>query len=58
MLTTRREHVAEMGRFQNDTWGLGYIDLYLMHFPVALQYIEPSRLQYPVSSSLESTSYL
>jgi D-xylose reductase len=45
-----REHVLEMGRFQNETWGLGYIDLYLMHFPVALEYIEPSKLQYPVYS--------
>jgi D-xylose reductase len=36
-----------MGHFQRDTWGLGYIDLYLIHFPVALEYIEPSKLQYP-----------
>lgn len=45
-----RDHVAQMGKFQNETWGLEYIDLYLMHFPVALEYIEPSKLQYPVSS--------
>ena len=32
-----------MGRFQRDTWGLDYIDL----FPVALEYIKPSKLQYP-----------
>lgn len=43
-----REHVMQMGKLQNDTWGLGYIDLYLIHFPVALEYIEPSKLQYPV----------
>lgn len=48
LLMVCREHVAQMGTFQNDSWGLGYIDLYLMHFPVALQYIEPSKLQYPV----------
>jgi D-xylose reductase len=38
----------QMGKLQNDTWGLGYIYLYLIHFPVALEYIEPSKLQYPV----------
>jgi D-xylose reductase len=34
---------------QNDTWGLGYIDLYLMHFPIALKYVDPEKLKYPVS---------
>lgn len=48
MLMHLREHVAQMGKLQNETWGLGYIDLYLMHFPVALEYIKPSELQYPV----------
>ncbi|KAG9235729.1 NADP-dependent oxidoreductase domain-containing protein [Amylocarpus encephaloides] len=43
----KKEYVAEMGKSQNETWGLGYIDLYLIHFPVALEYIEPSKLQYP-----------
>ncbi|KAH8676470.1 NAD(P)H-dependent D-xylose reductase [Tricladium varicosporioides] len=43
----KKEHVEQMGRFQNETWGLGYIDLYLIHFPVAQEYIEPSKLQYP-----------
>ena len=39
--------MKQMGYFQRDTWGLGYIDLYLIHFPVSLEYIEPSKLQYP-----------
>lgn len=41
-----------MGYAQRDAWGLGYIDLYLIHFPVALKYIEPEKLRYPVSTSL------
>ncbi|KIX01905.1 uncharacterized protein Z518_07844 [Rhinocladiella mackenziei CBS 650.93] len=43
----RREHALAMAQAQNDAWGLGYIDLYLIHFPVALKYIEPEKLRYP-----------
>lgn len=39
-----------MAKKQNETWGLDYIDLFLIHFPVALKYIEPSKLEYPVSA--------
>ena len=46
-----REHAIEMGHAQNDAWGLGYIDLYLIHFPVAQTYIPPSELRYPVRIS-------
>ncbi|KAK4544317.1 hypothetical protein LTR36_004208 [Oleoguttula mirabilis] len=37
----------EMAKAQNDAWGLGYLDLYLIHFPLALKYIEPEKLRYP-----------
>jgi diketogulonate reductase-like aldo/keto reductase len=37
-----------MAYAQRDAWGLDYIDLYLIHFPVALKYIEPETLRYPV----------
>ncbi|EQB57420.1 aldo/keto reductase [Colletotrichum gloeosporioides Cg-14] len=43
----RKEHALEMAKKQNETLGLGYIDLYLIHFPVALKYIEPSKIPYP-----------
>lgn len=36
-----------MMKAQNEAWGLGYIDLFLIHFPVALKYIEPEKLRYP-----------
>lgn len=45
-----------MAKKQNETLGLGYIDLYLIHFPVALKYIEPSKIPYPVSLSLSSNN--
>lgn len=42
-----REHALEFAKKQNETIGLGYIDLYLIHFPVAQEYIDPAVLQYP-----------
>lgn len=47
----KREHAIQMAKAQNEAWGLGYIDLYLIHFPIALKYIEPETLRYPVSST-------
>jgi D-xylose reductase len=52
ILTKAREHVKVMGYAQRDAWGLDYIDLYLIHFPVALKYIEPEKLRYPVRVAL------
>ena len=31
---------------QLDDWGLDYFDLYLMHFPIALEYVDPNH-RYP-----------
>ncbi|KUI54918.1 NAD(P)H-dependent pentose reductase [Cytospora mali] len=42
-----REHVHEMARFENDNWGVGYLDLYLIHFPIAQRHIPMSELKYP-----------
>lgn len=46
----RKEHAVAMAKAQNEAWGLGYIDLYLIHFPVSLKYIDPERRRYPVSA--------
>ncbi|KAF7558717.1 hypothetical protein G7046_g5449 [Stylonectria norvegica] len=43
----RREHALAMAKTQNEAWGLGYIDLYLIHFPVANKYIDPGKLRFP-----------
>ncbi|KAK7465411.1 hypothetical protein VKT23_005389 [Stygiomarasmius scandens] len=36
-----KEHVKKMAKFQLDLWGLDHFDLFLVHFPIALQYVEP-----------------
>ncbi|KAJ9647927.1 hypothetical protein H2199_001703 [Coniosporium tulheliwenetii] len=43
----QREHAVPMGKAQNEAWGLGYIDLFLIHFPCALEYIDPEVRRYP-----------
>ncbi|KAF2002078.1 putative aldo-keto reductase [Amniculicola lignicola CBS 123094] len=43
-----KEHAIPMMKAQNEAWGLGYIDLFLIHFPVALEYIDPEKVRYPV----------
>ncbi|KAJ2896015.1 NAD(P)H-dependent D-xylose reductase (XR) [Zalerion maritima] len=42
-----REHALPMARKMNETWGLGYIDLLLIHFPCALEYVDPEEIRYP-----------
>lgn len=49
----RKDHALAMGKAQNEVWGLGYIDLYLIHFPIALKYIDPETLRYPVGEQHE-----
>ena len=43
----QKDHALKMAKAQNEAWGLDYIDLFLIHFPVALEYIEPEKLRYP-----------
>ncbi|CAI6334424.1 unnamed protein product [Periconia digitata] len=42
-----KEHALPMMKKQNEAWGLGYIDLFLIHFPCALTYIDPEEKRYP-----------
>lgn len=53
----RRGHALSMARKQNHTRGLGYIDLYLMHLPSALKYIDPAVRQYPVFQTPIKTQF-
>lgn len=41
-----KERVAPICKKQLADWGLDYFDLYLVHFPVALEYVDPS-VRYP-----------
>jgi D-xylose reductase len=41
-----KEHVNKAAKMQLDLWGIDYFDLFLVHFPIALQYVDPSH-RYP-----------
>lgn len=41
-----KEHVEPMLRRSLDDWGLEYFDLFLIHFPIAQQYVDP-KVRYP-----------
>ncbi|RQM08480.1 hypothetical protein DH86_00000497, partial [Scytalidium sp. 3C] len=41
-----KDRVESACRRQLKDWGLEYFDLYIMHFPIALRYVEPS-VRYP-----------
>lgn len=36
-----------MAHFENKNWGVDYLDLYLIHFPIAQRHIPMSKLKYP-----------
>ena len=40
------QHVEPICRKQLADWGLDYFDLYIMHFPIALKYVDPAH-SYP-----------
>jgi len=40
------ERVGPICKKQLEDWGIDYFDLYLIHFPVALRYVDPS-VRYP-----------
>jgi len=41
-----KEHVKALAEIQLGSWGLDYFDLFLIHFPVALKYVDPEE-RYP-----------
>ncbi|KAJ7103373.1 NADP-dependent oxidoreductase domain-containing protein [Mycena belliarum] len=41
-----REHVQTLAKKQLGLWGLDYFDLFLVHFPIALKYVDPAE-RYP-----------
>lgn len=40
------DHVKQITKMQLDLWGIDYFDLFLVHFPIALKYVDPSH-RYP-----------
>jgi len=41
-----REHVKKLAKLQLDLWGIEQFDLFLIHFPVSLEYVDPNH-RYP-----------
>jgi len=41
-----KEHVAKLAKKQLADWGLEYFDLFLIHFPISLKYVDPQH-RYP-----------
>jgi len=52
----KREHAIAMAKDEVAAWGVGYLDLYLIHFPISLRYIAPSELKWPCFWSDEAQS--
>ncbi|KAH8099360.1 Aldo/keto reductase [Cristinia sonorae] len=40
------DHAKAIAKHQLELWGIEYFDLFLVHFPISLEYIEPS-VKYP-----------
>ncbi|KAH7324779.1 NAD(P)H-dependent D-xylose reductase [Stachybotrys elegans] len=43
----KREHALEQAKLENEAWGLGYLDLFLIHFPIALEFIPFEEMRFP-----------
>ncbi|KAF9469857.1 NADP-dependent oxidoreductase domain-containing protein [Collybia nuda] len=41
-----KEHVKPITKMQLELWGIDYFDLFLIHFPIAIQYVDPAH-RYP-----------
>jgi len=41
-----KEHVKKIAKMQLELWGIDYFDLFLIHFPIALKYVDPAH-RYP-----------
>ncbi|KAI2625216.1 NAD(P)H-dependent D-xylose reductase [Xylaria nigripes] len=43
----KREHAFEMAKLELEAWGIDYFDLFLIHFPIALEFIPFDQLRWP-----------
>ncbi|KAM0327970.1 hypothetical protein ACHAQA_005369 [Verticillium albo-atrum] len=41
------DHAARMAREETAAWGLDYLNLYLIHFPIATRWVDPSVTRFP-----------
>ena len=50
-----REQVEPICRKQLADWGIDYFDLYIMHFPIAIKYVDP-KVRYPPGFTYDDKS--
>ncbi|KAK7998233.1 helix-loop-helix DNA-binding domain-containing protein [Apiospora arundinis] len=43
----KRENALQMAKLENEAWGLGYLDLFLIHFPISLKFIPFEEMRWP-----------
>ncbi|KAI0148740.1 NAD(P)H-dependent D-xylose reductase [Xylariaceae sp. FL1272] len=43
----KREHALQMAKLENEAWGLDYLDLFLIHFPISLEFIPFEEIRWP-----------
>lgn len=43
----KREHAFEMAKLELEAWGLDYLDLFLIHFPISLEFIPFEQIRWP-----------
>ncbi|KAI1361777.1 NAD(P)H-dependent D-xylose reductase [Xylaria arbuscula] len=43
----KREHAFEMAKLELEAWGIGYFDLFLIHFPISLEFIPFEEIRWP-----------
>ncbi|KAH8681516.1 NAD(P)H-dependent D-xylose reductase [Xylariales sp. PMI_506] len=43
----KREHALQMAKLEVEAWGLDYLDLFLIHFPIAQEFIPFEELRWP-----------
>ncbi|KAI1877093.1 uncharacterized protein JN550_001165 [Neoarthrinium moseri] len=43
----KREHALQQAKLELEAWGLDYLDLFLIHFPIALEFIPFEEIRWP-----------
>ncbi|KAH7375923.1 NAD(P)H-dependent D-xylose reductase [Plectosphaerella cucumerina] len=43
----QRQHAIEMARVESEAWGLGHLDLFLIHFPIAQRHVPLAENPFP-----------
>jgi len=58
LFVLRQYQVKTIAKMQLKLWGLDYFDLFLIHFPIALQYVDPKDKFPPEWNGLDGKIHL